>query len=141
MAAYTGSIVGTNALGRPGELSVVTGKFTFSAATLATTDTFTAELFTQNGVEVPVEILGFEIFSTVATPASLIASVGNSDDADGFMIATGFTQTLQMVRHGNGALIGTRIKNKTVSMTVTVDAGAAYTGDLVLKFLVKRTND
>jgi hypothetical protein len=141
MAAYTGTLLGTNELGRPGDLALVRGKFTFAAATLVGADTFSIDMFTQNGIEVPVQILGFRIFSSTTTPASLVMRVGNAGDNDGFMIATGMTATGQLVRSGSGDLVGTRVSNKTVTMGVTVDAGAAYTGDLVLEFFVKRTND
>jgi hypothetical protein len=141
MAAYTGTLLGTNSLGRPGDLGVVRGRFTFAAATLVTADTFSIDLFTQNGIEVPVEVLGVTVSSSTTTPASLTMRVGNSGVNDGFMIATGMTGTGQLVRKGQGSLVGTRVLNKTVTMGVTVDAGAAYTGTLDLEFLVKRTND
>ena len=141
MTTYTGSIVGTNRLGKVGELSVVTGVVSLSAVTLATTDTLSFPILTQNGVTVPVEVVDFMIFSSTTTPASLIAKAGNSDNDAGFMAATGFTETGQMVRKGNGALIGTRIKNSTVTVTPTVSASASYTGDYIVKLLVIPTND
>jgi hypothetical protein len=139
MVAYTGTLTSSaTQLGNStADLSIVTGRFTFTAATLATTDTFSIDLFTQNGITVPVYVFGFRIFSTTTTPASLVATIGNSDNAAGFITTKALTETGQMVRCGDGALIGTRINNKTVTITVTTSAGAAYTGDLILEFLVK----
>jgi len=141
MAAFTITVVGTNTLGKIGEVSYVTGKVTFAGETIATTDTFTGDLFVMGSRTIPVEILDFTLFSTATVPASLSMQVGNSNDADGFMAASVLTESNQSVRKGNGALMNTRVNNKAVTMTCAVDAGAGYTGDLVLRFAVRRTND
>ncbi len=142
MAAYTGTLVGTPKLGLVGATARVLVKYTFSAATLVQADTFTcADTFVQNGVAVPVEVIGFSLWSSTTTPASLTMTAGNSDDTDGFMKAVGMTATGQLVRRGGGDLIGTRITNKGTSLTVTVDAGTAYTGDIYAEYVVARTND
>lgn len=142
MAAYTGSLdTPANQLGYSGKLTVVRAKFTFSSATLATTDTFTASsIFTQNGIDVPVIVRGVTFFSSTTTPASLQLSVGNSDDADGYIAAVAVTETGQAVRKGAGDLVDTRVTNSGVTMTVTNNAGAAYTGDLFIEFLVETAN-
>lgn len=144
MVDYTGSIVGTNTIGQTGQLTIVRAKISFTSATLAAnpTDTYViADLFTQNTIPVAVDILGFKLYSTTTTPASLVATVGNSDDADGYLKSKALTETGQLVRIGDGDLIGTRVTNASVTMTVTTGAGAAYTGDLVYDFLVRATND
>lgn len=144
MTDYTGSIVGTNTIGQTGQLTIVRGKISFDAATLAEnpTDTYVIlNLFTQNNIPVAVDVLGHRLYSTTTTPASLVATVGNSDDADGYLKSKALTETGQLVRVGDGDLIGTRVTNPSVTMTVTTAAGAAYTGDLIYEFLVRATND
>lgn len=142
MADYTGTVLGTNKLGLVGALQVVRARFSFSAITLGDDDTFIiADLFTQNGAVVPVEVEDFTLVSSTTTPASLVAIVGNSENPNGFLRSAGLTETGQLVRKGNGALIGTRINNGTVLMDVTTSAGAAYTGDLDFIFAVRRCID
>ncbi len=144
MVDYVGTILGTNTLGQTGQATIVRGRFTFSSATLAAnpTDTYViSNLFTQNTIPVAVEILGFRLYSTTTTPANLVATIGNSDDADGYLKSKALTETGQLSRHGDGDLIGTRVTNPSVTMTVTTGAGAAYTGDLIFEFLVRPTND
>ncbi|MFM7851295.1 MAG: hypothetical protein ACKO96_05090 [Flammeovirgaceae bacterium] len=144
MVDYIGSIIGTNTLGQTGQCTVVRGRISFTAATLAAnpTDTYVIpNLFTHNTIPVPVEILGFKLVSTTTTPASLVATVGNSDSANGYLTSKALTETGQLSRFGDGALIGTRVTNPSVTMTVTTAAGAAYTGDLIYEFLVRATND
>lgn len=131
MSNYTGTLITpASALGMPGSTTRAVAKFTFDTITLTGGDTLTAVMLTQNGIEIPVDVLGFELFSSTTTPASLALMVGNSDDDNGFMTIKGATETGQCVRKGDGALIGTRIKNKTVIGKITTTAGTAYTGDL-----------
>jgi hypothetical protein len=138
MTDFTGTLITPDsALGLPGSTTKVVAKFTFDTITLADGDTLTAVMFTQNGIEVPVDILGFELFSSTTTPASLALMVGNSDDDNGFMKIKGATETGQCVRKGDGELLGTRVKNKTVVGEITTTAGAAYTGDVFFAFDVR----
>lgn len=144
MTDYVGSIIGTNTLGQTGQSTIVRGRISFSSATLAVnpTDTYVLpNLFTHNTIPVPVEVLAFRLYSTTTTPASLVATVGNSDDADAYLKSKALTETGQLSRHGDGDLIGTRVTNPSVTMTVTTAATASYTGDLIYEFLVRATND
>lgn len=140
MTDYVGSAVVPLRAGLVGAIQPIVGQITFSGATLAAnpTDTYLLpNLLANRGAAVPIIVHGFELYSSTTTPALLVAEVGNADDTDGFMVSKGLTATGQLVRIGDGALIGRRITNATPSMTVTTAAGAAYTGSLFYRFWVE----
>jgi len=139
MAAITGSLVYKPQLGLVGSTEVVRAKFTFAAA-LATTDTYDITgLFPY-----PVQIKGVKLFGDVMdtnATKTLAVSVGNSDDADGFLEDIVLGQTVQTSISGTGALIGTIIDNKDIAMVVSANpATAATSGTFILEFVVQRVN-
>jgi hypothetical protein len=135
MVAYTGTPIFEQALGSVGVPTLVAVKFNFTAATLTTADTFTVDAFAQNGIEVPVQTLQMWLTTTAASPTGLAMQVGNADAPDGFLVPTAFTAGQVNNRLGLGSLIGKPIRKRAVTMNVTTNASAAYTGDIVLSFL------
>jgi len=130
MADITGAVVINDEFGVQGMERRVLGSFTFSAA-LVTTDTYTiANLFP---VDLTYKVKSFKLWGTImdtnATP-TLAVSVGNSDDADGYLAATVIDGIQDnAVIGGTGAFIGddTGVKNKDLTMTVTADPATGAT--------------
>ena len=145
MTAKTGTVTYTS---RPqlGEQRWVRGVITLDAA-FATTNTYTiANLFPSGGCKVLALRHASIEADTHATP-TLVYEIGNSDDANGFK--TSFTSAIglqnslasQAVAIGDGALIGTAITNRDLTLTVTADpATGATSGDLIFEVLIEGNN-
>lgn len=139
MAAITGTAV-DGKLGLVGARRPVKGVFTFAAA-LSTGDTYTiTDLFPYPVIVHGVKVVG-TVMDTHATP-TLAITVGNSDDADGFLKNIVIKQTTQTNIEGfDGALIGTVISNKDVTLTVSANPGTGATsGTWYLVFDAERLN-
>lgn len=139
MAAKTGTPVNTK-LGLPGTVRPVTAVMVHDAA-LSTSNTYTiADLFPK-----PVLIHGVTISGTAMdtnTAPQLAITVGNSDDADGFLKSVVISQKNPYNVFGaDGALINTVISNPDVTMTVAANpATGASSGTWYFTFWAEAVN-
>ena len=143
MAALTG----TNAIaGKNGEVGMqftATGTYTLAAA-LANGDTITwSNLLPLGGAKIVAVRFFAPELDTNATP-TMKWTLGNSDDADGFIIeqggAVGLSNSLptMIVAGGTGALMDTTVTNRNVVFTVTAAvATGATTGTIRVEFLLE----
>lgn len=128
MAAYTGSVIVANQIGRFDEAVTIVGKAAWTS-TITNADTFTISNFFPRGKK--LEIIDVTIYGTVpdtnATPTtSLKAGVTGDDDA--FLAATVSTAKGQLLLKGTGASIGETITGATdviITTGGTVATGAA----------------
>jgi hypothetical protein len=130
MADITGSVVISDEFGVQGMERRVLGKFDFAAA-LVDTDTYTiANLFPN---DLTYKVKSFKLWGTVMDTnesPTLAVSVGNSDDADGYLAATVMDGIQDnAVIGGTGDFIGADegVQNTDLTMTVTADPATGAT--------------
>ena len=145
MTALVGTVTIPGKGGLVGVQHTALLEYTLTGA-LVNADTITWSNVIPNGGATVVDVqLATPELDTNATPTMLF-EVGNSDDRDGYILSHGGALTLsnsladQMSAIGTGALIGTKVTNRDIVLTVTAAvATGATSGRILLKVLLQGT--